>query len=110
MLSATADHVTVGILSHVKLSSAGRDIGPGFAIRFTVQYNLFAGIPSSSSSSSLCPLLTINSTYGGCDARFAGTILALGSPQQVARLRDSQTEGRLGCFALTEKLVQLCFY
>ena len=49
--------------------------GPGFWIRFTVHYNLFAG-----------------------------TILAVGSEGQVAELAKYQSEGKLGCFSLTEKL------
>lgn len=49
--------------------------GPGFWIRFTVQYNLFAG-----------------------------TVLGLGGKEQVASLDEMQRKGTLGCFALTEKL------
>jgi acyl-CoA oxidase len=49
--------------------------GPGFWIRFTVQYNLFAG-----------------------------TVLGLGGPEQVAQLATMQQKGQLGCFGLTEKL------
>lgn len=49
--------------------------GPGFWIRFTVHYNLFAG-----------------------------TILAVGSDEQVDDLAAYQAEGKLGCFSLTEKL------
>ena len=45
----------------------------GFGIRFTVQYNLFAG-----------------------------SILGLGNPNQIAFLDEMQTNGDLGCFALTE--------
>lgn len=51
------------------------EIGPGFWIRFTVHYNLFAG-----------------------------TVLAVGSDEQIARLEDIQRQGLLGCFGLTEKL------
>lgn len=43
--------------------------------RFTVQYNLFAG-----------------------------TVLGLGGPEQVAQLATMQEKGQLGCFGLTEKL------
>lgn len=50
-------------------------LGAGFWIRFTVQYNLFAG-----------------------------TILGLGGPEQVKALADYQKEGLLGCFGLTERL------
>ncbi|KAK3282010.1 hypothetical protein CYMTET_10231, partial [Cymbomonas tetramitiformis] len=46
----------------------------GFGIRFTVQYNLFAG-----------------------------SILGLGTPEQVHMLDTFQEQGTLGCFALTEK-------
>jgi len=49
--------------------------GPGFWIRFTVQYNLFAG-----------------------------TVVGLGGPAQVKALDDYQEKGQLGCFALTERL------
>jgi alkylation response protein AidB-like acyl-CoA dehydrogenase len=49
--------------------------GPGFWIRFTVHYNLCAG-----------------------------TVLAVGSDEQVASLAKFQDEGKLGCFSLTEKL------
>jgi len=49
--------------------------GPGFWIRFTVQYNLFAG-----------------------------TVLGLGGPQHLAELEEIQAKGQLGCFGLTEKL------
>uniref|UniRef100_A0A7S3UYT2 Acyl-CoA dehydrogenase/oxidase C-terminal domain-containing protein n=1 Tax=Aplanochytrium stocchinoi TaxID=215587 RepID=A0A7S3UYT2_9STRA len=48
--------------------------GPGFGIRFTVQFNLFAG-----------------------------SIIGLGNPEQVAMLDTFADEGRLGCFCLTEK-------
>mmetsp|Transcript_17656 Transcript_17656/g.21404 ORF Transcript_17656/g.21404 Transcript_17656/m.21404 type:complete len:472 (+) Transcript_17656:152-1567(+) len=47
--------------------------GPGFGIRFTVQYNLFAG-----------------------------SVVGLGSPEQVAKLENFAKEARLGCFCLTE--------
>lgn len=49
--------------------------GPGFWIRFTVQYNLFAG-----------------------------TVLGLGGPEHRAAIEDIQEKGLLGCFGLTEKL------
>lgn len=45
----------------------------GFGIRFTVQFNLFAG-----------------------------SILGLGGSEQIAMLDDLQSSGELGCFALTE--------
>jgi acyl-CoA oxidase len=48
--------------------------GPGFCIRFTVQFNLFAG-----------------------------TVIGLGNAEQIRSLADMQTRGDLGCFALTEK-------
>ena len=50
-------------------------LGPGFWIRFTVHYNLCAG-----------------------------TVLALGSEDQLKVLSEMQTNGLLGCFSLTEKL------
>jgi len=49
--------------------------GPGFWIRFTVQYNLFAG-----------------------------TVLGLGGEEQKQELERIQEKGQLGCFGLTEKL------
>jgi len=49
--------------------------GPGFWIRFTVHYNLCFG-----------------------------TVLAVGTPEQIEDLGAVQAEGLLGCFALTEKL------
>mmetsp|Transcript_17952 Transcript_17952/g.41888 ORF Transcript_17952/g.41888 Transcript_17952/m.41888 type:complete len:506 (-) Transcript_17952:123-1640(-) len=51
---------------------ADRMLG-GFGVRFTVQFNLFAG-----------------------------SIIAMGSPAQVQRLDEMQSAGTLGCFALTE--------
>jgi acyl-CoA oxidase len=61
--------------AHRLLARHAVEHGPGFWIRFTVQYNLFAG-----------------------------TILAVGGKEQVDALRDMQTAGSLGCFGLTEKL------
>jgi len=58
-------------LAHRLLSSAGTQ---GFGIRFTVQFNLFAG-----------------------------SVLGLGGPEQIAQLDTIQREGKLGCFLLTEK-------
>jgi len=58
-------------LAHRLLSSVGLN---GFGVRFTVQFNLFAG-----------------------------SILGLGGPEQVAQLSQMQREGQLGCFLLTEK-------
>jgi len=57
-------------LAHRLLSTVG--LG-GFGIRFTVQYNLFAG-----------------------------SIVGLGGPSQLAMLDKLQHEGQLGCFLLTE--------
>jgi acyl-CoA oxidase len=62
-------------LAHKLLATACPTLGPGFWIRFTVQYNLFAG-----------------------------TILAVAGPDQLQRLEEIQDAGHLGCFALTEKL------
>ena len=50
-------------------------LGPGFGIRFTVQFNLFAG-----------------------------TVTAIGSDSHLAELAEIQRKGQLGCFALTERL------
>jgi len=61
--------------AHRLLSEYATRVGPGFGIRFTVQFNLFAG-----------------------------TILGLGNEKQVAQLKDVQAKGQLGCFCLTEKL------
>ena len=60
--------------AHRLLVNHGFEQGPGFSIRFTVQYNLFAG-----------------------------TILELGGPTHLAALEHMQAEGTLGCFALTER-------
>ena len=57
------------------LSEFATQLGPGFGIRFTVQFNLFAG-----------------------------TVTAIGNPSQLALLEEMQRLGQLGCFALTEKL------
>jgi acyl-CoA oxidase len=57
-------------LAHRLLSTIG--LG-GFGIRFTVQFNLFAG-----------------------------SIIGLGGEKQVAQLDAMQKEGALGCFLLTE--------
>jgi acyl-CoA oxidase len=61
--------------AHCILARHATNHGPGFWVRFTVHYNLFAG-----------------------------TILAERTDEQVARLADYQKDGLLGCFALTEKL------
>ena len=61
--------------AHRLLARAGFDQGPGFSIRFTVQYNLFAG-----------------------------TVLELGGPAHLRQLKQMQRDGTLGCFALTERL------
>jgi len=57
-------------LAHRLLSSAGTS---GFGVRFTVQFNLFAG-----------------------------SILGLGGSEQVDQLEQMQRSGQLGCFLLTE--------
>ena len=61
--------------AHRLLVQHGFEQGPGFSIRFTVQFNLFAG-----------------------------TILELGGPAHLDELRRMRTDGVLGCFALTERL------
>ena len=60
--------------AHRKVAEKSPELGPGFWIRFTVQYNLFAG-----------------------------TILGLASDEQLPILDEMQGKGQLGCFALTEK-------
>lgn len=62
-------------LAHRILAKHSSTVGPGFWVRFTVHYNLCAG-----------------------------TVLALGTPEQVSSLDEMQEKGELGCFALTEKL------
>lgn len=61
-------------LAHRILAEYAPLLGPGFWIRFTVHYNLCMG-----------------------------TILGLGSPEQVLELHAYQKQGLLGCFSLTEK-------
>lgn len=58
-------------LAHRLLTTVGLS---GFGIRFTVQFNLFAG-----------------------------SVLGLGGPEQIAKLEEYQEKGELGCFLLTEK-------
>ena len=58
-------------LAHRLLATIG--LG-GFGIRFTVQFNLFAG-----------------------------SMVGLAGPDQMKMLDDIQAEGKLGCFLLTEK-------
>eukprot|EP00941_MAST-03F_sp_MAST-3F-sp1_P002336 g2336.t1 len=62
-------------LAHRILGSHSSRLGPGFWIRFTVHFNLFAG-----------------------------TVIGLGSEKQIAFLDEMQKKGELGCFGLTEKL------
>lgn len=63
-------------LAHRLGSLDSLNLGPGFSIRFTVHYNLFAG-----------------------------TVVALGTDKQIQDLvRRNSVKPRLGCFALTEKL------
>mmetsp|Transcript_42365 Transcript_42365/g.79386 ORF Transcript_42365/g.79386 Transcript_42365/m.79386 type:complete len:479 (+) Transcript_42365:66-1502(+) len=69
------DHPERFIAAHRVLAELATSLGPGFWIRFTVHFNLFAG-----------------------------TVVALGSPDQVARLADIQKKGQVGCFGLTEVL------
>lgn len=61
--------------AHRLLAEHSPKLGPGFWIRFTVHYNLCFG-----------------------------SVLAVGSDEQVAQLDGMQKQGLLGCFALTEKL------
>jgi acyl-CoA oxidase len=60
--------------AHRQVAARATELGPGFFIRFTVQYNLFAG-----------------------------TILGCASEEQLPLLDAMQAKGQLGCFALTEK-------
>lgn len=60
--------------AHRLLAQHAPRLGPGFWIRFTVHYNLCFG-----------------------------SVLAVGSDEQVRQLEDVQGKGLLGCFALTEK-------
>lgn len=57
------------------LAERSPEVGPGFITRLNVHFNLFGG-----------------------------TVMAVGSPEQVAMLDEMQEKGLLGCFALTEKL------
>lgn len=61
------------VLAHRVLAELATTLGPGFWIRFTVHFNLFAG-----------------------------TVVALGNPEQVALLDEMQSKGKVGCFGLTE--------
>lgn len=61
--------------AHRLLAAHAPAHGPGFWIRFTVQFNLFAG-----------------------------TVVALGGAEQLAELEEIQAKGQLGCFCLTERL------
>jgi len=61
--------------AHRILAAHSPQLGPGFWIRFTVHYNLCFG-----------------------------SVMAVGSAEQVKQLDDIQKKGLLGCFALTEKL------
>lgn len=69
------DHPERFFLAHRILAQHSSAVGPGFWVRFTVHYNLCAG-----------------------------TVLALGTDEQVGELEDMQEAGLLGCFSLTEKL------
>ena len=60
-------------LAHRIVASITPEIGTGFWVRLTVQYNLFAG-----------------------------TILALGTQHHIEELYHIQEQGLLGCFCLTE--------
>lgn len=62
-------------LAHRILAEHSSAVGPGFWVRFTVHYNLCAG-----------------------------TVLALGTPEQLEDLDRMQEKGELGCFSLTERL------
>ena len=64
------DHPDKFFLAHRLLATVG--LG-GFGIRFTVQFNLFAG-----------------------------SIVGLAGDEQIKMLDEFQREGKLGCFLLTE--------
>ena len=61
-------------LAHELLAKRSPELGPGFWIRFTVHFNLFAG-----------------------------TVVALGSKEHFETLEEASERGEIGCFALTEK-------
>mmetsp|Transcript_80970 Transcript_80970/g.223938 ORF Transcript_80970/g.223938 Transcript_80970/m.223938 type:complete len:484 (-) Transcript_80970:139-1590(-) len=61
------------LASHRLLAELATSLGPGFWIRFTVHFNLFAG-----------------------------TVVALGNQEQVRKLDEFQDQGKVGCFGLTE--------
>jgi len=61
--------------AHRIIAEKAHLMGPGFWIRFTVHYNLCFG-----------------------------SVMAVGSDEQIAQLDALQKRGLLGCFALTEKL------
>ena len=69
------DHPERFFKAHRLLARHAVKHGPGFWIRFTVHYNLCFG-----------------------------TVLAVGTPEQVESMATVQANGLLGCFALTEKL------
>jgi len=69
------DHPERFFKAHRLLARHAVKHGPGFWIRFAVHYNLCFG-----------------------------TVLAVGSPEQVDSMATVQAQGLLGCFALTEKL------
>lgn len=60
-------------MAHRVLAELATSLGPGFWIRFTVHYNLCSG-----------------------------TVVALGTDEQVAKLAEYQAAGKVGCFGLTE--------
>ena len=62
-------------LAHRLLAEYAPRVGPGFWIRFTVHHNLCGG-----------------------------TVLAVGSDEQIKEHMAGELDGKLGCFALTEKL------
>merc|ERR1719487_1773037 len=63
-LTDIRDNPSRFFLAHRLLAQRAPDLGPGFWIRFTVQYNLFAG-----------------------------TVVAIGGPSQLAVLDDMQAKG-----------------
>lgn len=74
LLTDINTHPEKFFLAHRIVASNTTKVGPGFWVRLTVQYNLFAG-----------------------------TIIALGTDYHLQQLKIIQEEGLIGCFCLTEK-------
>ena len=90
-----------------------RIAGPGFWIRFTVQYNLFAGTIVVSPCGEACAWVTASVTGAKSHLFLAFSLSlplflspsqAVGGPEQLLALEEMQQHQQLGCFGLTEKL------